>query len=211
MGQGKSSLSSYDRSLNEQNAIPALNFLGSNLSWHRLDDGVMGGRSETLHESSEETNILHFKGTINTDGGGFTSIRAPIPSSGLPKNIEALRMKFRGDGKTYKVLLSDGKKSTGAPSSRSPTWQIDLPTQKCGDYEEIVLPLKDFKPFFGPPRPSAEEKKKCKLVLSELRQIGCMLSLKLSDGRPNPPETFGEGIFDFSLEIDSIIPVNGPN
>jgi len=189
----------YDRSLNEQNAIPALNFLGSNLSWHRLDDGVMGGRSETLHESSEETNILHFKGTINTDGGGFTSIRAPIPSSGLPKNIEALRMKFRGDGKTYKVLLSNG--NAGGPFSRNPSWQIDLPTQKCGDYEEIVLPLKDFKPSFGG---STLDSKGYSLEASDIREIGFMLSLKLSDGRSNPPETFGEGIFDFSLEIDSM-------
>ena len=225
MGQAKSSTSSYDRALNEKNSLPALNFLGSNLSWHRLDDGVMGGRSETLHECIDGAGTLHFKGTINTEGGGFTSIRSPISDSGLPKDMEALRIKFRGDGKTYKVLLSDGKRSTGAPFSRSPSWQIDLPTNKSDnncdikngegdDFQEVVLSLKDFQPSFGggpSSRPSVDEIKKCKLIASDMRQIGFMLSLRLSDGRPNPPETFGQGIFDFSLEIDSITPVTGLN
>lgn len=191
----------YDRALNERNAISALDFLGSNLSWHRLDDGVMGGRSETLHEYIDGTNTLHFKGTINTEGGGFTSIRSPISASGLPNDTEALRVKFRGDGKTYKVLLSDGNRSTGAPFSRSPSWQIDLPTKKSGKSEEVVLCLKDFKPSFGG---NSLDSKGYSLEVSEMRQIGFMLSLILSDGRPNPSETFGEDVFDFSLKIDSI-------
>lgn len=35
-----------------------------------------------------------------------------------------------------------------------------------------------------------------------------MLSLKLSNGDPNPVETYGSGIFPFSLRIRSIEPVN---
>jgi len=34
-----------------------------------------------------------------------------------------------------------------------------------------------------------------------MKQIGFMLSLKLSNGDANPVETFGEGKFDFRLEI----------
>jgi hypothetical protein len=37
-----------------------------------------------------------------------------------------------------------------------------------------------------------------------MKQLGLMLSLRLSDGSPNPKETFGEGIFDFSLFVESI-------
>jgi hypothetical protein len=40
-----------------------------------------------------------------------------------------------------------------------------------------------------------------------MMQIGLMLSLYLSDGRPNPKETFGEGVFPFSLHVKSIEPV----
>lgn len=38
----------------------------------------------------------------------------------------------------------------------------------------------------------------------QMRQIGLMLSLKLSNGEPNPPTTFGQGIFPFSLFVQSI-------
>lgn len=222
---------SYDRAANERNAVSAMNFLGASMKWHRLDDGVMGGKSETLHKAlGINGSSLHFAGFINTDGGGFASIRSPLPASGLPKDMEALRLRIRGDGKTYKVLLSDGNKSTGSPLSRTPTWQCDLPTKKAPEsctntsdnnekkgeefFEEVVLPIKDFKPSFGgrsSSRPSEEEMQKYELDLTEMRQIGFMLSLKLSDGSPNPPETFGEGAFDFSLHIDSITSVSAPN
>jgi len=220
MGQSATRIMSYDQTMNKKNAIPALNFLGSNMNWYRLDDGVMGGRSETIHsrkqsEQNDENSTIHFKGTINTDGGGFTSIRSTLPSSGLPSNVKSLRVKYRGDGKTYKMLMSDGAKEKKSFFSRNTTWQIDLPTTKkemgganeseCQDdnfYEEAILPIQKFQPSNWWKSSSAEENST--LNLSEIIEIGFMLSLKLSDGEPNPPETFGEGIFDFSLEIDSI-------
>merc|ERR1712224_626399 len=91
-------------------------------------------------------------------------------------------------------------------------WEIK--NNESDEFQEVVLSLKDFQPSFGggpSSRPSVNEIKMCKLIASDMCQIGFMLSLRLSDGRPNPPETFGEGIFDFSLEIDSITPVTGPN
>jgi len=194
----------YDRKGNVANAITSLQILDQELKWHRLDDGVMGGKSETLHESGNGGKVLRFCGTINTDGGGFTSVRAPIPSPHLTDRTAALRVRYRGDGKTYKVLLSDGG------GMRSPSWQVDLPTMAAtedGDADaacEVDLPLEDFRPAFGPRSVSEKDRKKYKLVASEMRQLGFMLSLKLSDGSDNPVETFGEGIFDFSLEIESI-------
>jgi len=204
MGQAMR-MARYDRAANEANSIQALNFLNQNLSWHRLDDGVMGGMSETIHASSQGT--LNFRGTINTQGGGFTSIRAPLPS-GISEEVEAIRIRYRGDGKTYKVLLSDGNKSTGGPFSRSPTWQADLPTEKRqgteSECEEKTIPLDSFLPTFGPRTPSPEETKQLKLDPKDINLIGFMLSLKLSDGSSNPPETFGTGIFDFALDVESI-------
>jgi len=201
----------YDRAANVANAIPALDLVGSPLRWHRLDDGVMGGRSETLHEAKTEG--LHYTGTINTEGGGFTSIRAPIENC-FEKNIIGLKLKFQGDDKTYKLLLTDGN-SAGSPFSRSPSWQADLPTvdktngNDKEDLQETTIFFDSLKPSFGPRSPSKEEAAKYKFDPTEMKEIGLMLSLLLSDGTSNPKETFGEGIFPFSLFIKSIEPVTG--
>mmetsp|Transcript_41470 Transcript_41470/g.60830 ORF Transcript_41470/g.60830 Transcript_41470/m.60830 type:complete len:285 (-) Transcript_41470:542-1396(-) len=204
----------YDRAANVANAIPVLDLLGSPLRWHRLDDGVMGGRSETLHtiEQGEDGAGagLHFTGTINTDGGGFTSVRAPIEA--LSKETTGIKLKLRGDGKTYKLLLSSGK-SSGSPFSRAPSWQVDIPTEKkefCdGDaaFQETTISFDTLKPSFGPRSPSKEEASKYKFDPTEMTEIGIMLSLLLSDGSPNPKETFGEGIFPFSLFVKLIEPI----
>lgn len=206
MGQGMKRMMAYDRVANERNAISGLQLANSQLKWYRLDDGVMGGQSESFHEILESTSSpLHFKGHINTNGGGFASIRSKIDEEGLPKETKAIQVKLRGDGKTYKFLLSDGNSSTGGPFSRSPVWQIDIPTEKSEDTcSSVTLPLDNFLPSFGPRTVSDSDKKKYQLNPQNVREIGVMLSLKLSNGSPNPVETFGEGKFDFSLKIDSI-------
>lgn len=217
----------YDRTENEMNSISALtieNGEASNVSleWHRLDDGVMGGKSETVHISKNDGS-LHFAGTINTNGGGFCSIRSPIPE-GLPRGITGIRLKFRGDGKTYKLTLSDGVKSKFGPS-RTGSWQHDIPTknltasagngdgngdgEKEDDYETITIPFSALESSFGP-WGKTEAQKAIQFDVDSMRQIGFMLSLKLSDGSANPVETFGSGVFPFSLEILSIDPIVGP-
>ena len=200
----------YDRASNEAGAISSLDILGSSLSWYRLDDGVMGGQSETLH--SNERGGLHFAGIINTNGGGFTSIRSKIPE-GLIKDVKSIRLRYRGDGKTYKLILSDGKGSTGGLFGRTPSWQVDLPTihqHETEDCQEITIPLYSLLPAWGgraSSKPSDVEQQKYTFDPKEVREIGFMVSLKLSDGTPNPKETFGEGIFPFSFLIESIEPL----
>ena len=192
----------YDRAANVANAITSLQLLNHDLKWHRLDDGVMGGRSETiLTTTTLSSSVLHFQGTINTNGGGFTSIRAPLPSSIFSDNVISLRIRLKGDGKTYKVLLSDGN------GLRSPSWQIDLPTSSNSKGTVVELPLNQFQPSFGPRKVSESDLHKYKLIPSEMKELGFMLSLKLSDGTSNPEETFGKDIFDFSLIIESIEPI----
>jgi len=189
-------MAKYDRAANVANAVTSLQLLNQDLKWHRLDDGVMGGSSETLQVCTAIDGFLNFQGTLNTNGGGFTSIRAPIPT--LSDDVSAIRLRFRGDGKTYKVLLTNGQ------GFKSPSWQIDLPTKASKSSQEIVLPLNLFRPSFGPRTVSEKDLAKYKLIPSEMKEIGFMLSLKLSDGTSNPEETFGTGIFDFSLLLESI-------
>ena len=207
----------YDRAANVAAAIPSPLTLGDTSlgGWHRLDDGVMGGRSETTHEAIEVAGRpgIHFAGTINTNGGGFASIRSPFEAGGLGDDTASLKIKFRGDGRTYKVLLSDGGSS--GPMGGSPSWQMDLPTQKLGPKDEaqvVTLPLKSFVPSFGGRAALKEQdRSKYQFHASEMKQLGLMLSLRLSDGSPNPKETFGEGVFDFSLFVESIETIPSSN
>ena len=199
---------SYDRAVNVASAVPALHFNEAPLKWHRLDDGVMGGKSETMHASLWNDRVgMHFKGFINTDGGGFASIRTPL-RNGFPEGTSAIRLRYRGDGRTYKLILSDG--TSGGPMSRTPSWQCDLPTRDLGpddDAEEVTLCLDSFLPSFGGSSASSPPKDQYMFDVSDIRQMGLMLSLRLSDGRPNPVESFGEGVFDFSLFVESIEPI----
>lgn len=215
MGQSAVRIMKYDRAANERNAVPALRLAGHTLQWFRLDDGVMGGQSETQHVTDTTTDgspVLHFTGTINTDGGGFTSIRTRIPAGLLDSKTQAVRLRFQGDGKTYKLFLTDGSRATGGPMSRTPSWQADVPTRRIEpgsgeEWEEATVPLSSLLPNFGPSmrsRPPEEEKKNYTFDPSTMQEIGLMLSLKLANGKPNPKETFGEGIFPFSLRLQSI-------
>jgi NADH dehydrogenase [ubiquinone] 1 alpha subcomplex assembly factor 1 len=181
----------------------SLKFLGQPMKWHRLDDGVMGGQSETIlseaHEQgSAPSDELHFTGQINTQGGGFCSIRSPI-EGGLPSNTSAIRVRYVGDGKTYKVLFSDGNQSAFGPSRRSPSWQHDLPTKE-GVEETTTIRLD----LLIPSLQGGAVETEMKLDPTKVQQIGFMLSLKLSSGASNPMETFGCGIFPFSLKVRSI-------
>ena len=200
MGQAMRTMS-YDRAANERNAITSLKLLDESLSWYRLDDGVMGGQSETSH--SDQDGHLAFEGTINTNGGGFCSIRTKLSEGVLPSDTKAIRLKLIGDGKTYKILLSDGSKSTFGPSRKSPSWQADIPTNNDTKEQVVDIPMSTFQPswVFGP---SKEEKENAKFDITSMRELGLMLSLKLSDGSSNPLKTFGEGIFPFSLKVLSI-------
>ena len=117
----------------------------------------------------------------------------------MPQDTSAIRVCFIGDGKTYKVLFSDGNKSAFGPSRRSPSWQTDLPT-KNGIEDTTIIKLDDLIPSLqgGPVATDA------KLDPTQVKELGFMLSLKLSSGESNPVETFGTGIFPFSLKIRSI-------
>ncbi|CAJ1947139.1 unnamed protein product [Cylindrotheca closterium] len=167
----------------------------SSLSWFALDDGVMGGQSSTERGEVDEEGTLQFSGTINTNGGGFCSIRAELPAS-LPPNSTGIRIKFKGDGKTFKFTMSDGSHRYDTLS-----WQQDIPTTaKSGDLEVLEVHYSDLIPAMGPRKAPSGISFNKDLV----KEITFMLSLQLSNGKPNPVSTFGKGVFPFDLEIHSV-------
>ena len=70
--------------------------------WEIVNDTVMGGRSESGF--AIENGQLRFSGTLNTNGGGFASIR----SGPLQRNLSAysiVRLRVLGDGRPYRLRL----------------------------------------------------------------------------------------------------------
>jgi monofunctional biosynthetic peptidoglycan transglycosylase len=73
--------------------------------WYAVNDDVMGGQSRGSLEIAQSS--LFFRGELNTDGGGFSSIRT------APKQLDigtyaGVGFRARGDGRTYKFRLGTG-------------------------------------------------------------------------------------------------------
>ena len=69
-------------------------------NWITVNDNVMGGRSEGGFSFNKKR--LIFSGTTNTNGGGFSSIRTN-PSDFTLGDKEGLHIRYKGDGRTYKL------------------------------------------------------------------------------------------------------------
>lgn len=106
--------------------------------WIVVDDGVMGGRSRG--HLIEADDGLAFHGTLNTRGGGFTSIRSRRLLHSLTDRA-ALVVRVKGDGRRYALDL----RRTPRVSGREPTWKAPLPTRD-GRWIEVVVPFADFVP-----------------------------------------------------------------
>jgi len=75
--------------------------------WIVVNDSVMGGRSKGDFEFKNEK--LIFSGSTNTNGGGFSSIRT-IPIDFYFKDKTGLHIRYKGDGRTYKLgVRMEGK------------------------------------------------------------------------------------------------------
>ena len=75
--------------------------------WIVVNDNVMGGRSKGGFDFKNEK--LVFSGSTNTNGGGFSSIRT-IPIDFYFKDKTGLHIRYKGDGRTYKLgVRMEGK------------------------------------------------------------------------------------------------------
>ena len=102
-------------------------------NWITVNDNVMGGRSEGGFSFNKKR--LIFSGTTNTNGGGFSSIRTN-PSDFNLSDKEGLHIRYKGDGRTFKLgVRMDGKsvsyRSNFNTGSESKGWQeIRIPFDK---------------------------------------------------------------------------------
>jgi NADH dehydrogenase [ubiquinone] 1 alpha subcomplex assembly factor 1 len=83
-------------------------------AWSVVNDGVMGGRSAGF--VSVANGVLRFSGTLVTQGGGFTLVRAPraVDLTGY----DAVELRVRGSGRRFQLEVSDGTQAYSRRVSR---------------------------------------------------------------------------------------------
>jgi NADH dehydrogenase [ubiquinone] 1 alpha subcomplex assembly factor 1 len=143
--------------------------------WIVVNDGVMGGRSAGF--VAVQSGTLRFTGTLVTQGGGFTSIRAPRAVD-LTGQL-GIELRVRGSGRQFEVEIDDGVRTFGRTVSRR------APFATSGEWTLVRVPFTALKSsIFGqtvnaPP-----------FDAGRIRGIG----LYMADGRDGP----------FQLEVDFV-------
>jgi len=119
--------------MNQQ--IPAIQ-----LSWRIVNDGVMGGLSQSQMEKTEEGHA-RFSGEVSlANNGGFASTRADLPEE-VRKGVRSIRIRIKGDGQRYSLRLR--------PEGRYArvSYRAFFET-KAGEWQEFTFALSDFTPTF---------------------------------------------------------------
>lgn len=146
--------------------------------WRAVNDGVMGGLSSG--GPNFEKGHMTFAGIINTNGGGFSSVRTSAKLGELA-NTKSLALRVKSDGRAYRVTM----RTNATYGWRRISFQAPINTQKIGEWETVEVSYDDLRAsIFGRPIRGASFDK------SEVVEIG----LILSDGQDGP----------FSLEVESI-------
>jgi hypothetical protein len=147
--------------------------------WKTVNDNVMGGRSKGGPAFADGK--LTFSGSINTNGGGFSSIRTK-PSPVNLSEYAGLLMRIKSDGRSYTTSIRTSV-SRGA-------WKTPFRasfTAPAGEWSTVFVPFEDFKPtMFG----NRMTKNAPKLDVGDFQSVG----FHLYDKKDGP----------FSLEVDWI-------
>ena len=144
-------------------------------AWYVVNDGVMGGRS--LGGVAVEAGTLRFTGTLVTQGGGFTSVRArrAVDLTGE----DGLELRVRGSGRPFEVELDDGQRRFGRTVSRR------APVPTTAEWTVVRVPFSALRnSIFGQPVNAPP------IDLTRIQNVG----LYMLDGRDGP----------FRVEVDYI-------
>ncbi len=102
--------------------------------WRAVNDGVMGGRSSG-GPMLKNSNLV-FEGVINTNGGGFSSVRRPVQGREIAGALMA-RMRVKSDGRAYKLTFRTNITYWG----RRISFQQDIPKSEAGTWQTVDIPL----------------------------------------------------------------------
>ena len=139
---------------------------GSMLNWRIINDGVMGGRSNSQIEILPG-DIGRFRGNVSLDNfGGFASTRAILPVQ-LKDGYTKVLLKVKGDGKKYSFRIRTDVNFDGV------SYKQDF-TTKAGEWQEIELVLANFIPTWRGRR----LRNVPPIAATKIRQIGFFISDK---------------------------------
>jgi NADH dehydrogenase [ubiquinone] 1 alpha subcomplex assembly factor 1 len=110
--------------------------------WRIVVDGVMGGQS-TGALAIEDERLVFSGETSLRNNGGFSSIRARVPSGSLA-GYDALRIRVMGDGRTY-IL------GTSSLTGRGDSYWSRFDTT-AGEWTTVTVPITEMvRQYFGTP------------------------------------------------------------
>ena len=132
--------------------------------WRTVLDGVMGGRSSGARYAEDDHMV--FRGVINTNGGGFSSIRRSMVP-GQMAGAENLRLRVKSDGRAYKLSFRTSENRYRRPVS----YQIPIPQTPPGEWTTITAPLRDFNTTIFGRRVKADP-----FDASDVREMGIILA-----------------------------------
>ncbi len=106
--------------------------------WTIENDVVMGGRSSSKLERSEEGNAI-FKGDVSLENnGGFASVQYRFPSKDI-KGYKKAVLHLKGDGKTYQFRMKENLRDRAS-------YIYEFET--TGDWQTVEIPLNKMKPVY---------------------------------------------------------------
>ena len=147
-------------------------------SWRIVNDGVMGGLSQSQMQLTEENTAI-FQGSVSLDNnGGFASVRA-IPTTNKTAGHTGIRLRVKGDGRNYQLRLRTDNRFDGA------SYRSEFTTQQ-DNWTVINMPFSEMVPTFRgrvlEDQPAVDP--------SQIQQLGFLISNKVAE--------------PFRLEIDWI-------
>lgn len=105
--------------------------------WYAVDDGVMGGKSQSGFRIEADTGCFYGEVSLE-NGGGFASVRRePNHVEPLLTQGEGIRLRVRGDGRTYQLRL----KSTALEDASA--YRVTFTPSK-GEWETWDFPWHSF-------------------------------------------------------------------
>jgi len=137
------------------------------LSWFAVNDGVMGGLSQGAISFGSDA-LVH-TGVINTNGGGFSSVRARLPADALV-GYTRLQIRLNTFGRQYAVNFGDAR-------YRSVSHQAFIPLGLTDAWQEAFIDFDQTTPTNFGFRANAEP-----FAASAINE----LSLILADGADGP-------------------------
>ncbi|MFC2094726.1 CIA30 family protein, partial [Bacteroidota bacterium] len=149
--------------MNGDTVIINFNSPGTSGEWTTINDGVMGGVSESKFEIKQNSTAT-FSGTVSPDNnGGFASVRSSIENEF--NDYEGVVIRVKGDGNIYSLRFRTDTNFDGI------SYQAKFKTES-GEWKEYKITFSDFKPTFRGNTLS----NKPKLESKDIKQIGILIS-----------------------------------